>query len=313
MDHDLIGYLLQIDDPDARAQVEAALRDDPDLARRLAALTVAVDPLEADRAIPEPPPGLVTRTIGRVAQHVVETNGAPSSAVDGPPVGEMLARMTPERLRQLVEVMDRSAGPPSRRRPDVFVVASLAVLALGLLLAAVPYWRHRQNVAACQNQMRDFHLALNTYSETHEGRFPQVGDAAHPTAGSFMPLLREAGVLPAKGNLACPAADSSAAVYAYTLGYRDQSGELHGLRRDPNAPTNDLLPILADRPPAARVGAGPDHQTGQNVLFVGGHVAFCTSTNVGVNGDEIYRNWNSKVAAGLHPFDTALGYDTDVP
>src|SRR5207248_764781 len=104
------------------------------------------------------------------------------------------------------------------------------------------------------------HLALTTYGDLHDGRFPQVTDAPpNNTASSFLPLLREAGALPATGSLGCPAAGNSDPTYAYSLGYRDLGGTLYGLRREPELPTNDLLPILADRPPPSRVGVGPDH------------------------------------------------------
>jgi hypothetical protein len=58
--------------------------------------------------------------------------------------------------------------------------------------------------------------------------------------------------------------------------------------------------MLADRPSPA------GHRTGHNVLFTGGDVRFCTTPNVGANGDHIFLNQLDAVAAGVHRLDTVL-------
>src|SRR5205807_9144956 len=122
--------------------------------------------------------------------------------------------------------------------------------------------------------LRQFHHALVSYSDSHDGAFPQV-EAQPPrnVAGIFVPILRDSGCLPANVSLTCdatrplptpPSLDQLQALqqerpedfqalvrglsgcYAYSLGYVN-NGNLNGLRRD------DGLPILADRPPF-----GPD-------------------------------------------------------
>src|SRR5437660_12819087 len=116
MERDLVGYLLRLDDDETLARIEGELRSNPELGRQLAALTRALAPLAADREAPLPPPELVTRTVGRVAEHLIEIGETPFEPADGPPVGEMLSRLTPQRLRALIEVMDRASAPPSRVR-----------------------------------------------------------------------------------------------------------------------------------------------------------------------------------------------------
>jgi len=49
------------------------------------------------------------------------------------------------------------------------------------------------------------------------------------------------------------------------------------------------------------------------VLFVGGNVRFCTDYLAGVNRDNIYRNDANRVGAGLHLYDTVLGFGYDQP
>jgi prepilin-type processing-associated H-X9-DG protein len=123
-------------------------------------------------------------------------------------------------------------------------------------------------------------------------------------------MLQEAGMIPPAGAPNCPVALKSvglpSAGYAYSLGYRDEGG-LHGLRVDDSPFGSDLLPIAADRQ------APPSHGGGHNVLFIGGHVRYCTHPNVGVEGDNIFVNQVSKVAAGLHRLDSVLGASDTSP
>src|SRR5262249_22737277 len=150
-------------------------------------------------------------------------------------------------------------------------------------------------------------------------------------AGSFVPVLRDAGVLPATVNASCPAvgrqappvaslADLEAVQrarpeefdalvrdlapgYAYSLGYED-GGALHGLHRG----LGDGLPLLADRPGDEAVGNSPNHGGGgQNVLYIGGHVRWCTERTVGEGRDDIYLNRRHQLRAGLGRSDTVLG------
>ena len=130
------------------------------------------------------------------------------------------------------------------------------------------------------------------------------------TAGSFLPILRQAGTLSPTVLGGCPSAEVPAPGYAYSLGYRE-GGQLFGLRCNDD-PNNAFMAILADRPPD-RDGPGPAHRGGQNVLFIGGNVRFCTTSRVGVNGDEIYFNELGLRAAGGHRYDTALGIGSDQP
>src|SRR5262249_49245460 len=89
--------------------------------------------------------------------------------------------------------------------------------------------------------------------------------------------------------------------FAYSLGYRDGQG-LIGLRAtDPGT-----LPILADLP--AGPGNRPNHGgSGQNVLYIGGNVRWCTSRTVGEAGDDIYVNKHNFLRAGEGRSDTVLG------
>ena len=52
---------------------------------------------------------------------------------------------------------------------------------------------------------------------------------------------------------------------------------------------------------------------GQNVLFLDGHMVFCKTRNVGIEGDDIYLNRAGRQAAGLDAKDAVLGGDACSP
>jgi len=91
-------------------------------------------------------------------------------------------------------------------RADVLVAALLLVI-VGTL--GTPFllkqWQmyHRQ---ACMKNLMTFWSALASYSDQHEGAFPQVEPSgAKSVAGIFVPLLMDNGFLTANANVLCPA------------------------------------------------------------------------------------------------------------
>jgi hypothetical protein len=309
MDENLVGYLLKSLEPGEQAAVEAHLRADPEARARLEALERALAPLAADAEAPGPPPGLALAALARVAEH---------------------------RCRALPP-----APPPSRhqllpgprrwfRRADLVAAALLLVLLGGLMLPGLVHqWREYQR-RACAENLRQFWVGLEAYAAQREGAFPRVEEQGpRSAAGVFVAELRDAGVLPEQVSVGCPgvgrrapagrsvadleglytasrpdyntAARELAGNYAYSLGYRE-NGAHFGLRRD----SGDLLPILADASP--RAGNSANHGgAGQNVLYIGGYVSWCTERTVGVERDDIYLNQEYQVLAGVKRTDTCLG------
>jgi prepilin-type processing-associated H-X9-DG protein len=176
----------------------------------------------------------------------------------------------------------------------VVVVGALGGSGLGHL-------RREQAKLGCQDGLRQAHFALANYSSGHGGMLPPVTEQPpHNYAGAFIPILQESGQLPA-GMPPCPiavvVATPHAGGYAYSIGYRTPDGQLHGLRR---VDGSDLWPVMADRPTPV------SHGNGHNVLFLGGNVRFCTTSNVGVAGDDIFNNQRGEIAPGLHELDASL-------
>src|SRR5437016_10677941 len=89
MDDHLVGYLLDALDEGLREEVESYLSQEPAASQKLDHLREALRPLEADRANPAPPPGLVEATLARVAAARPRARPLPASprvpaALSGP-------------------------------------------------------------------------------------------------------------------------------------------------------------------------------------------------------------------------------------
>ena len=322
MDENLLGYLLGALDPDDRRKVEAYLEAHPVARARLDALRQALEPLAADRGDPEPPPRLASRTLANLA-------GLSCGDLPRAPV-----------------TAGRAAGPifPMWRRADVLVAACLMLTALGLLshwLFALRRPDGAAQLTACQDNLRKIYVGLKNYSDLHHNEFPNVARAANSprnVAGLVVPILLESGALPQPVSICCPATgaprpcpwtlrdleamepdkfrqsvDGLASSYAYSLGYKADNAVL-GQRFDPAKPMH-RLPLMADCPAAnPSAGNSPNHAgKGQNVLFMDGHVEFCTARTVGVSGDDIFLNKAAQVAAGLDWQDSVLGRSSACP
>jgi hypothetical protein len=328
LEENLIGYVLKALDPDTEREVEAYLQAHPEAEHHVEVLRQALEPLEADRADPEPPAGLRIRTLARIAEYHCQE----------------LSRSRHEPVATTAPPLPRAAilSIGWWRRADVLVAASLLLLMVPLCLSGIGYIRHRSAITACQDNMRQMFMIFSQYSDRHGGALPKV-ELTPPRnfAGVYWPIVYGELATPTDVSTGCPAngrrqplavtarqldelygsdpvalAELEAQLggcYAYTLGYRDHEGQLCGLRRIPGQ-ENDSLPILADKPPFDRPelvsleGNSPNHGGfGQNVLYMRGNVGYFTRRQVGPNGDDIYLNMDRALEAGKDRFDSVLG------
>jgi hypothetical protein len=312
MEEDLVGYLLKTLEPETLQELEVHLQTHPELRSRMDLLERALAPLGADAVDPEPPPALVLSTLARIAEH---------QCYKLPPA--------PPPPRQQV-------GAPHRRWfrwADALVAALILILLGGLGTSSLLHlWRDYHDRTACQNNMSMVWKGLQQYCSTHDGNFPRVEEQGpRGVAGIFVPILHDAQMLGPQVSVTCPAQGREpptsrsvqeleelfdnhpeefarevrkiAGTYAYSLGYRENDIH-HNLRCD----TGDHLPIMADRLESPSQHNSPNHGgAGQNVLYLGGWVIWCTSRKVGVDNDDIYVNRNNEVHAGVDRDDTVLG------
>lgn len=292
MDDLLVGYALNALSDAEMATVTEYIRTHPADAEKVRRVRKMFAVLEADAEPELPPPGLALATIIRTAQYTVQ---------HGMPEADPSTETLPAVPRTVPETRFWSA-----RYVEITIVASIAFLAFGLVATAVSKVRFESQVAACKNNLQSLYASLSRYSEVHDGHFPKVGTPEVPRAGDFVTALAEAGQMSSAKLAVCPTdTDATSPVsYVYTLGYRNPSGQLMGLKKCPIA-EEDLTPVSADVATA--------HGRGQNILFAGGLVRFSTKTIVGPNNDDIYCNDDHRVRAGLHRFDASLGRADDMP
>ncbi len=324
MEENLLGHLLKANDLGTSQRVTDSLSGNPSTVHDLARLRSALAPLAADKEEFEPPPDLWVRAVARVAEHVVATEGRVGTS-DGR-VEQLIQRAAAaaETPRTMSVAPAKARTRPARQRSEissitpsrwnVIGVIALSIAFLALVFPAIMHVRAKNAQIACQDSMRQFHQVVVGYSDAHRDQFPQVGDGER--VATVVDTLRLNGYLPDDGKLRCPGGPGAdgpvlLANYAYTLGFRDAAGTLHGIVR--NAGT-DMIPILADAPLRGPDGAVPmNHRHGQNVLFAGGNVRFCPNSLVGPNDDDIYSNRLGRIGAGIDRNDSALGRLEDRP
>src|SRR5438128_3848496 len=125
MDENLVGYLLDVLDPEAQRGVERYLAAQPEAQKQLELLRQALQPLECDRDAIDPPPTLWLRTLGRIAEHRCQTLPAAPEPV--------ILRATP------------ATGRLWWRRSDVLAAAGI-LLCLSLILPpALSHLRFRSD------------------------------------------------------------------------------------------------------------------------------------------------------------------------
>jgi prepilin-type processing-associated H-X9-DG protein len=318
MDENLVGYLLKALDPEAEREVEGYLRTHPEARARLDLLRQALQPLAADAdGQPAPPRDLRARTLARVAAH--QCRNLPRAPL--PPRSQV------------------ASGRRGWRRSDLLAAAAVLVSAGLFIPALASQVQYHSKRLECANNLRVFGTALTDYADRapplvrvqHRGTFPVIAELEEPcaVAGAVVPLLRQAGSLPAGANTRCPATGPRTSCthtwddlqkmdpqeinqyapkwldgYAYTLGHWDGNRvKVHGRQ-------SGRVPVMADGPPPdfeRLAGANsPNHRgKGQNVLYADGHVEFTPGRAHG--GDDIYLNHDRKVEPGLHLGDAVLG------
>lgn len=333
MEENFIGYALGSLDPETTRSVEAFVAEHPEAKRQIELLRRAFAPLADDRDAIDPPADLALRTIGFVAEHIVATEGSIASESNSPvadfirtlhqPTEKLPAGPTP-----VYPVQASEASPPSWSPRNLFVTGGLTVAVLMIGVAAVMTIRQTRDVQACQNNLRAMHQSITSYCDANGNQCPQVQPGAD--VRDVLARLND-GHLQQSVSFVCPgsghvhvtkrvdgktfipaAADIE---YAYCMGYRDEFGHLNGLIRGSE---NDNYPIMADAP--ERYGdqaVAVNHRKGQNVLFLGGNVRFCTNVNVGpmIDGvpDDIYYNTIHQPRAGTHRWDSVLGRANEQP
>jgi hypothetical protein len=325
MEPDLLGYLLNILDDDERRAVEQHLESHAASRRHLVALRRLLQPLADDADVPnEPSNQLLFNTLRAIAG--LRGREQVRQATSSPRIHRLPPPVAPSR-------------PVRWRRADVLVAASIALFVLLLVPPAVLQVRHRQEIVACADNLRQFHEAFQQYASDRNGELPTPSpdEPMGNNAGIYTTKLREAGYWSGTMRVTCPANQRAGrpllvppsvaevcrhrdacpeeyekclrmmgGCYAYNLGYVE-NGKYVPVRRD----FGEETPIMSDRPyrsserPNWQTLNSPNHgERGQNVLFIGGHVRFVTTREV--NNDDLFLNKDGRLAPGRGVHDVVL-------
>jgi hypothetical protein len=317
---DLIGYVLNALEPDERHALDARIQTDPQLRDQVARIRSAMSVLDDPEAC-DPPAGLAARTCALVErEREAASNTTP------------LSRLTTHRL------VREPLSLPARAWRAVDIAAALAccVALAALVFPLINASRASSRIAACANNLRDLGAALTSYSEHHNGMFPEVPEHGNlSAAGIYAPKLIDAGYLHNPRIVVCPgspladraslhiptldelrAANADRLIelqrdmggsYGYALGYRANGvyKPIRNLRRETFA-------IAADMPaedPANGIDrqASPNHGwTGHNVLLEDGHVVYLRTCHLDGSPDNIFLNDDNQIAAGCNLNDAVV-------
>ncbi|GIW82738.1 MAG: hypothetical protein KatS3mg105_4545 [Gemmatales bacterium] len=313
MEENLVGYLLDALEADEKAEMEKCLREQPEMRNQLELLRRALKPLEVDREQPEPPTGLIWRTLSLVAEE----------------------RCRPVRTAGLPAVSNRSIVAQSFwRRADVLIAAAILLCVAALIPPGITYVQFLHKRSGCQENLRVLYSAMRSYADhSPDKSFPHPADSIdeeHNVAGMVVPILYENGFLEKSFRPHCPGNEQKPYAYpsieelcsmqpddfarharriggcfAYSLGYWE-AGKHHAHRYEQNV----RIPLIGDEPPAdvmlGNANSSNHGGRGQNVIFTDGHFEFRT-TRILEPDDDIYLNRWHQVAAGVDKNDAVLG------
>ena len=348
---DLLGYVLGALDASEQREIQQLIDQNPEIEEELLRIKSSLLPLdELDSG--KPRPGLARRTCEAVATHVkqdglvanqdaeeVEFHPAASdpkailesalAAADPAAVDSQSS--TQPKPKVMLPVHERIFSPSSWSISDVLASVAIMAVMASVLFPALSYSRYNSRLFACQNNMREIGNAMLKYSDINDGMFVTIPSSGNlSAAGSYAPILKQAGLIEDDSTFACAGVASQTAPvhipscelmttnkvpesqlnhwrrsmgghYGYTMGYveNEQYCPPRNMGR-----TNVVL--LADQPSIDLEGRRSANHcgNGQNCLFEDGHVEFVKGHTYG--SDALFENDYGVVAPGSHAADNVI-------
>jgi hypothetical protein len=324
----LISYLLGELDADERRDLEAQLKESPELRSELAQLrSCFAANQDEDLFAPDAPTGLAARTAGRVV------------GGEEPSESAILRREA-----ALSQAGDPPSGILGWSLADLTVAGGVMLAVSMLLFPALRNSRDGTRQVACQNNLRQVGTLIALYAQDHGQLIPGVAPNQH--AGVFALQLIRGGYVSADELaklLVCPGAPladkiragtfaivlpsaieiqtmspqqrdrvsaKASPFFAYALPYRFD-GKYYRIRNQ----RGSMAPVLAD-------ALGNDEMTSLSpnhggrfvqVQCADGRLRVLRTMNLPGVDDDLFHNNRGKVAAGLAPTDTVLGSSEVVP
>ena len=342
---DLLGYVLGALDADEHNQVQERIDSEPGLEEKLIELRSSIAPLEHLGSDTSNRPGLARRTIEAMAVvQKAENQNAELPIAELPKAktekidifSAALATRAPDADAEYPARISEPDSRASRVRgsswslSDVLVTVAVCTVLAALIFPAMAYSRNQAKLQMCQSNLATLGQAFISYSNMHDGRFPEIPKSGNlSTTGGFAPLLKEANLI-SDGDLVCAGVDRKGAVFTIPMPdqirncsdtrqldvYRRQMAGDYGYSLGYMQNREHVWPrnlgrahriILADSPSSNLEGRRSANHggNGQNCLFEDGHWRFVTGHASGE--DAIYENEYGIVAPGVDANDNVIG------
>ena len=216
-----------------------------------------------------------------------------------------------------------TTGTTRRAIPVRWVIAAAVLVVIGLIFLGIisPLFRYVRQISMknrCADNVWAIGTALFHYANGNNGHLPGIAantdtwlcsnnngcisnskslylliktGCASPDVFQC-PAARGESFVPAVGMTDFPFPKNINYSYQYSINY-SLSREIPGVHSLANqlAILADASPLLSDgtiRCECAKNGVSPNHRTGQNVLYLDGHVSWAVDCHAGVNGDNIW-------------------------
>ena len=328
----LLGYLLGALEEPERESVENRLEKNPKLLKDLALVQESLAPLWLAQADCDPPPDLARRTCELIASH---------PAPWANPVPETADKPAPT-TSPLIEPAGEAAGGGSghfARLVDVTVAAGIVAALFLLAFPAIHNSRFYARRFTCVDHLRQIGLAVDQYSETHDGYYPPVyQEGRYAGAGIYAPILLSYELVDGSHWFVCPGSPVAdepdfrvpsldellgasfeevgrlrarmGGSYAYNLGFQE-----NGHYQTPRNLDRPLYGVLADVPSETEHGRQSLNHggRGQNVLHDDGSVGFYETSRPHDRADDFFVNDRGMVAPGNHCNDAVLAPSDALP
>lgn len=329
----LVRYLLGELNLQEQEQLEAQLRDSPDLRRELEYLrscmsgSGAGDECDFEQpAASESPRGLAERTLGQIC-------------------GDEPCAKRERSAAEISAAYDPPAGSPSWSLADLTVAGGVFLAISLLFLPALRQSRDAARRTDCANNLRQLGFMMTSFADRHGGVFPTALE--HQNAGIFTVYLVESGeaepdelarVLICRSS---PLADDIARGRVYIRvpsmaefeesvakqrclmkrlmsgSYAGPMGYIEGERYFPIRNEHSRQKAIVADAPSQQLGNQMSANHGgcsQNVLYQDGHVGYQKKCSLPEDQrDAIYLNNAGLEAAGLDRDDTVLGRSEATP